>query len=68
MKFRGEYAFLSNMYPCKEGEIVEENSWRDTYWGVCKGVGENHLGKILMKIRDELIAGSLDSTSNVCED
>jgi predicted NAD-dependent protein-ADP-ribosyltransferase YbiA (DUF1768 family) len=22
------------------------------YWGVCNGVGENHLGKILMAYRD----------------
>ncbi len=36
------------------GDIVEENYWHDTFWGVCNGVGENHLGKILMKIRDEL--------------
>jgi N-glycosidase YbiA len=39
---------------CETGaaELVEGNWWGDTYWGVCKGVGENHLGKILMKIRD----------------
>ena len=36
-----------------KGEIVEENTWHDTYWGVCNGKGENHLGKILMKVRDE---------------
>lgn len=35
------------------GEIVKDNTWRDTYWGRCNGKGENHLGKILMKIRDE---------------
>jgi len=35
-------------------EIVEGNTWGDTFWGVCNGVGENHLGKILMKIREEL--------------
>lgn len=34
--------------------IEETNTWGDTFWGVCKGVGQNHLGKILMKIRDEL--------------
>lgn len=39
-----------------EGEIVEYNEWYDTFWGVCNGVGENHLGKCLMKIRDELKA------------
>lgn len=32
-------------------ELVEGNYWNDTYWGVCKGVGENHLGKLLMEIR-----------------
>lgn len=34
--------------------IVETNYWKDCYWGVCYGVGENHLGKILMRVRDEL--------------
>ena len=34
--------------------LEETNTWNDTFWGVCRGVGENHLGKILMKIRDEL--------------
>lgn len=35
-------------------ELVEGNWWGDTCWGVCKGVGENNLGKLLMKIRSEL--------------
>lgn len=34
--------------------IEETNDWDDIYWGVCKGVGQNNLGKILMKIREEL--------------
>lgn len=34
-------------------EIQEGNWWGDVYWGVFMGVGENHLGKILMKIRGE---------------
>jgi len=33
-------------------ELIEGNTWGDIYWGVCKGVGQNNLGKILMKIRD----------------
>lgn len=36
--------------------LVEGNQWGDTFWGVCKGVGENHLGLILMEIREELRA------------
>jgi ribA/ribD-fused uncharacterized protein len=38
----------------KDAELIEGNTWGDTYWGVCNGKGENHLGKILMRIRDEL--------------
>lgn len=34
--------------------LVENNYWKDTFWGVCNGVGENNLGKILMEVRDEL--------------
>lgn len=33
--------------------LVEGNWWNDTFWGVCKGEGQNHLGKILMQIRKE---------------
>jgi ribA/ribD-fused uncharacterized protein len=35
-------------------ELVEGNWWGDVFWGVCKGRGENHLGRLLMKIRSEL--------------
>lgn len=38
----------------KPHELVEENTWGDTFWGVCDGSGENHLGKLLMEIRAEL--------------
>lgn len=37
-----------------DASLVEGNHWGDTFWGVCNGVGKNHLGKILMRIRDEL--------------
>lgn len=36
-----------------EQELIEGNFWNDTYWGMCRGIGENHLGKILMKVRGE---------------
>jgi ribA/ribD-fused uncharacterized protein len=35
-------------------ELIEGNYWHDTFWGVCNGEGENHLGKILMQVRNEL--------------
>lgn len=34
--------------------LEETNWWNDKYWGVCNGVGDNHLGHLLMQIRDEL--------------
>jgi ribA/ribD-fused uncharacterized protein len=37
-----------------ERELVEGNHWGDTFWGVCDGVGHNHLGRILMDVRKEL--------------
>lgn len=37
-----------------ERPLVEENTWGDTFWGVCDGVGENHLGRILMEVRASL--------------
>lgn len=40
-------------------ELIEGNYWHDTYWGVCEGVGENHLGKLLMEIRNELLQKQL---------
>lgn len=35
-------------------ELIEGNTWGDTFWGVCKGKGQNNLGKLLMKIRKEI--------------
>lgn len=37
-----------------DAELIEGNHWHDTYWGVCNGAGENHLGKLLMVLRGEL--------------
>ena len=40
-------------------ELVESNYWHDNVWGICTcekcgNKGENHLGKLLMKIRSEI--------------
>lgn len=34
--------------------LIEGNTWNDTFWGVCRGRGRNELGKILMKVREQL--------------
>lgn len=33
--------------------LIETNTWNDCFWGICRGKGLNHLGEILMKIREE---------------
>ena len=47
--------------------LEETNTWGDNYWGVCDGVGQNNLGRILMAIREDLFAlqkqGVLDTLS-----
>lgn len=36
-------------------ELVEGNTWGDTFWGQCPvGTGENNLGKLIMKVRSEV--------------
>ena len=37
-------------------ELIEGNTWHDTFFGVDleTGEGQNHLGRILMKVRTEL--------------
>jgi len=50
-------------------ELVENNGWHDNYWGDCfcnrciDKPGCNHLGLLLMKIRDELLRGADSSAS-----
>lgn len=44
--------------------LVEENLWHDNFWGncVCRKCtvipGQNHLGRLLMQVRDELRKGA----------
>lgn len=35
--------------------LYEENTWGDTFWGVCKGRGSNILGEILMSERSNIM-------------
>lgn len=37
-----------------DAELIEGNTWNDTFWGVCRGKGENNLGKLLMELRTRL--------------
>lgn len=55
IKFNKE-PFKTYLLSTGDKEIQEGNKWNDTFWGIClkTGIGENHLGKIIMKIRKEL--------------
>lgn len=35
-------------------QLIEGNHWGDVFWGVCKGVGSNYLGILLMELRHNL--------------
>lgn len=47
--------FADKLLDTMDEELVEGNYWSDVFYGQCPlGVGLNHLGKLLMKIRSEL--------------
>ncbi len=54
LKFVTHRTLREQLLRTEDAYLEETNSWNDTFYGVCNGVGENHLGKILMKIRKEL--------------
>lgn len=51
-KFTQNHHLMMLLQNTEDAELIEGNTWGDTYWGVCRGVGENNLGKILMEIRN----------------
>ena len=55
-KFSQNEELKEQLLATGDAQWVEGNRWNDRYWGVDirSGVGENHLGKILMKVRSEL--------------
>ena len=52
-KFNQNPILLQKLLDTYPTPLAETNTWGDTFWGVCNGQGENHLGQILMKIREE---------------
>lgn len=53
-KFAPETINAQRLSSTGELMLIEGNTWNDTFWGVCNGKGENHLGKILMAQRKAL--------------
>lgn len=40
-------------------DIIEGNTWGDTFWGAVDGKGQNHLGRIIMQVRFFLRNGDI---------
>lgn len=53
-KFRQNTDLYEQLIATGDCELIEGNYWGDRFWGVCSGTGENHLGQILMQVREEL--------------
>jgi len=58
-KFLKNEELKEMMIQTGDEELVESNYWHDNVWGICTcekcgNKGENHLGKLLMKIRSEI--------------
>lgn len=61
-KFKKNIELKELLLSTGDQELVEGNYWHDICWGKCScakcgNKGENNLGKILMKVRDEIRRG-----------
>lgn len=53
-KFNDNEALKLKLLATGDKYLEETNYWKDIFWGVCEGKGQNNLGKILMSIRTNL--------------
>lgn len=37
-----------------DAELIEGNTWGDTYWRICNSEGRNQLGRTLIRVRDDI--------------
>lgn len=54
-KFKQNHFLAAKLIATGDAELIEGNHWGDVFWGVYRGKGENHLGKILMAERARLV-------------
>ncbi|WP_431881705.1 NADAR family protein [Micromonospora chalcea] len=64
-KFTAHPGRVDALLSTGNADLIEGNKWCDTHWGRCfcardghLGVGENHLGRLLMELRAELRAAN----------
>lgn len=55
-KFADHEDLRNKLLATGDAELIEGNHWHDNFWGMCNcgrcSDGQNHLGKILMKVRE----------------
>jgi ribA/ribD-fused uncharacterized protein len=61
-KFTQNESLKQKLLKTGDAYLEEGNDWGDTFWGVDldTGKGQNHLGKMLMKLRDDLRNEKID--------
>ena len=56
-KFRRDSSLRERLLRTENKNLIANNKWGETFWGVSGGNGGNNLGKLLMSLRDEARAG-----------
>jgi len=54
IKFTENIVLKEKLLSTEDLILIEGNTWNDTFWGVCNGIGENMLGILLMETRNKL--------------
>lgn len=54
LKFSQNEQLRKQLLATGDSYLEETNNWKDTYWGVYQGRGQNLLGLLLMEVRKEL--------------
>lgn len=53
-KFSQNEELRNRLLATGDEQLEEGNTWGDRIWGTVNGIGENRLGNILMRVREEL--------------
>ena len=53
LKFEQNPDLMEKLLATGDTYLEETNHWKDLCWGVCEGLGENNLGKLLMRLREK---------------
>lgn len=61
-KFNVHQDLRNRLLATGDTELIEGNTWNDCFWGVCNGRGRNHLGRILMEVRNNIVQSKQDRT------